>query len=80
MNILLLTNVVFILWQNVLLEWERCNILDGSKDVPIYPSKLIRKLLIVCRTLRKNNLRSWPGGSFKKTITLREFPAKGGEA
>jgi hypothetical protein len=31
------------LWQNVLLEWERCNILDGSRDVPTHPPKLIRK-------------------------------------
>jgi hypothetical protein len=43
MNILLLMNVVFQLWQNVLLEWERCTILDGFGDVLACPPKLIGK-------------------------------------
>jgi hypothetical protein len=44
MNILLLIDVMFQLCQNVLLEWERCNILDGFGDIPTHPPKPIGKL------------------------------------
>jgi hypothetical protein len=43
MNILLLTDAISQLWESVLLEWERCNILDGFGDVPTRSSKSIRK-------------------------------------
>jgi hypothetical protein len=48
MNILLLTNAIFQLWQSVFLEWERCNILDGFGDVPACPPKLIGKFAFNC--------------------------------
>jgi hypothetical protein len=48
MNILLLIDAVFQLWQNVILEWERCNILDGFEDVPTLPPKLIGKSIFGC--------------------------------
>jgi hypothetical protein len=41
MNILLLIDAMFQLWQNVLIEWERCNILDGFGDVLACPPTLI---------------------------------------
>jgi hypothetical protein len=43
MNIFLLTDEIFQLWQNVFLEWYRCNILNGSQDVPTRLPKPIGK-------------------------------------
>jgi hypothetical protein len=43
MKILMLMDVVFQLWQNVLLEWERCTILDGFGNVLACPTKLINE-------------------------------------
>jgi hypothetical protein len=48
MNIVLLTNAVFELWQSVLLEWERCNILDRSGDIPTCLPKAIGKSSFDC--------------------------------
>jgi hypothetical protein len=47
MSILLLLDIVFQLWENVSLKWERCNILDGSGDVPTHPPKPIGKSTLV---------------------------------
>jgi hypothetical protein len=41
-------NSIFQLWQSVLLEWERCNILNGSGDVPTLLPKLIGKFDFNC--------------------------------
>jgi hypothetical protein len=48
MNILLLIDVVFHLWQNVLVEWERCNIFDEFGNVLACPPKLINKSTLGC--------------------------------
>jgi hypothetical protein len=48
MNILLLTDAMFLLCQIVFLEWERCNILDGFGDVPTHPPKPISKFAFSC--------------------------------
>jgi hypothetical protein len=36
------------LWQNVLLEWERCNTIDGSGDIPTHLLKPIGKFVFGC--------------------------------
>jgi hypothetical protein len=67
------------LWQSVFLEWERCNILDGSGDVPTHPPKLIRKSSFGClANLKEKQLEKLANGLLSKTITLRERPTKGG--
>jgi len=43
MSILLLSNLVFHMWQMVLVKWENCNILDGSGNVSIRLPTLIGK-------------------------------------
>jgi len=47
-NILLFSYMVFHLWEIILVEWGRCNILDGSNDVPAKLPKPIRKLAFGC--------------------------------
>ncbi len=46
MNILML--IVFQWWQSVLLEWERCNILDEYGDVPTRLPKPTAKSTFGC--------------------------------
>jgi hypothetical protein len=79
MNILLLPNAVFKLWQSVLLEWERCNILNGFGDVPACLPKPIGKSTFDClANLKEAQLKKLARGFLVKTITLREHPTKGG--
>jgi hypothetical protein len=79
MNILLLTNVMFQLWQNVFLEWERCNILDGFGDVPTCLPKAIGKYSFGCsEDLKEIQLEKLVRGLLMKIITLKEHPTKGG--
>jgi hypothetical protein len=71
-------NVVFQLWQNVLLEWERCNIFDGFGDVLVCPPKLISKSAFNClANLKETQLEKLAKGLLVKMITLRERLAKG---
>jgi hypothetical protein len=79
MNILLLMNAVFQLWQNVLLEWEKCNILDGFGDVPTRMPKPIGKFAFNClANLKEIQLDKLVKRFIAKNITLRECPTKGG--
>jgi hypothetical protein len=79
MNILMLIDVVFQLCQNVLLEWERCNILDGFRDVPTRLPKSIRKFAFGCLiNLKETQLEKLARGLLTKTIIFRECPAKVG--
>jgi hypothetical protein len=79
MNILLLIEAVFQLWQSVLLEWEKCNILNGSEDIPTCPPKLIRKSTFnYLSNLKETQLENLVKGFFVKTITFREHLTKGG--
>jgi hypothetical protein len=72
MNILLLTDVVFQLWQNVLLEWERSNILDGSGDVPTRLPKPIGKSIFGCLVnLKEKQLEKLAKGLFLKKTHLK---------
>jgi hypothetical protein len=67
------------LWQSVLLEWERCNILDGFGDVPAHPPKSIEKFVFGCLVnLKEKQLKKLARGLFSKTITLIEHLRKGG--
>ncbi len=45
MSILLTSNLVFTLQETIILEWERCNILDNSGEVPTHPPKPIGKFM-----------------------------------
>jgi hypothetical protein len=79
MNILLLIDVVFQLWQNVLLECERCNILNGSQDVTNRSPKLICKFAFgYLENLKEIQLEKLVKGFLVKTIILWEHPTKGG--
>jgi hypothetical protein len=61
------------LWQSVLLEWERCNILDGSGDVPARPPKLIGKSTFgFLANLKEKQLKKLARGLFSKTRPLNE--------
>jgi hypothetical protein len=52
------------LWQNVL-EWERCNILDGFGNVPAHLSKLIGKFAFGCLVnLKDKQLKKLAKGLF----------------
>jgi hypothetical protein len=67
------------LWESVLVEWERFNILDWSGDVFTCPLKLIKKLAFGClANLKEKQLEKLARGLFDHTIMLRECPAKGG--
>jgi hypothetical protein len=48
MNILLFSDTIFHLWENILVQLKRCNILDGTGDVPIESPKPIGKLAFGC--------------------------------
>jgi hypothetical protein len=59
--------IVFQWWQSVLLEWERCNILDEFGDVPTHLPKPIAKSTFGCLVNSKEkNSKSWPRGCFQK--------------
>jgi hypothetical protein len=78
MNILLLPNVVFQLWQNVLLEWEGCNILDGFGHVLTCPPKSIRKSTFSCLTsLKVKQFKKLARGLLSKAIKFRKCLVKG---
>jgi hypothetical protein len=68
----------FFLWQNVLLKWERCNILDGFEDVLAHLPKPIRKSIFDClANLKEKQLQKLVKGFLSKTITSIEHPIKG---
>lgn len=50
MSIFLTFNLVFTLWEIIFLEWERCNMLDESGEIPTLPPKSIRKFVFGCLT------------------------------
>jgi hypothetical protein len=55
------------LWQNVLLEWERCNIFDGFGDVPTCPTKSINKSTFSClANVKEIQLKKLARGLFVK--------------
>jgi len=67
------------LWENVFVEWERCNILDKSGDVLVCPSKPIGKSACGCFVnLKEKQLEKLARGLFDHTITLQEHLIKGG--
>jgi hypothetical protein len=67
------------LWQNVFLEWERCNILDGFGDVPTCLPKAIDRSSFSCsENLKEIQFEKLVKGFLVKTITLKEPPTKGG--
>jgi hypothetical protein len=71
MSILLSSNIVFQLWESVLLRWERCNILDGSGDIPARPPKPIGKLAFGClANLKEKQFEKLARGLLDHTITL----------
>ncbi len=62
-NILLSFDSIFHLWNIVLVEWERFNILDGSSDVLAKLQKLIGKLAFGCfANLKENQLKKLTRG------------------
>jgi hypothetical protein len=48
MSILFLSNLVFHMWEMVLVEWENCNILDSNGEVLTFPPTPIGKLMVAC--------------------------------
>jgi hypothetical protein len=79
MNILLSSDIVFHLWEIVLVEWERCNILDGSGDVPAKLPKLIGKLTLCClANLKENQLEKLARRFISPTVIVRERRKVGG--
>ncbi len=66
------------MWQNVLLEWERCNIFDGFRDVLARPPKSIKKFAFnFLANLKEKQLNKLARGLLSKAITLRKHLAKG---
>jgi hypothetical protein len=67
------------LWHSIFLEWDRCNILDGSGDVPTYLPKLIYKSTFGClANIKEIQLEKLARGLLAKMITLEKHPTKGG--
>jgi hypothetical protein len=67
MNILLLIDAIFQLWQSVLLEWERCKILDGFGNVLTCLPKSIGKFDFNClANLKEKQFEKLAKGSFQK--------------
>jgi hypothetical protein len=59
------------LWENVFIEWERCNILDKSGGVFACPSKPIGKSTFGCLTnLKEKQLEKFARGLFDHIINL----------
>jgi hypothetical protein len=78
MNILLLIDAIFQLWQNIFLEWERCNILDGSGNMLACLSKLIGKHVFDCLVnLMEKQLKKLARGLLSRIITIKERLIKG---
>jgi hypothetical protein len=64
------------MWQNVLLEWERCNIFDGY--VLTHLPKPIRKCVFGFLANRKEKqLEKLARGLLSKAITFKDHPTKG---
>jgi len=79
MNILLLTDAIFKLWQSVLLEWEKCNILNRFGNILTCLQKPIGKSTFdYLANLKEAQFKKLVKGLLVKTITLREHPTKGG--
>jgi hypothetical protein len=71
--------MIFHLWETILVEWERCNILDGSSDVPTKSPKSIRKSAFGCfANLKENQLEKLARGLISWTVTICEKPKGGG--
>ncbi len=71
MNILLTSNLDFTLWETILLEWERCNILDSSGEILACPPKPIEKFTFGCLTnLKEKDFKKLARGLISKRITL----------
>jgi hypothetical protein len=65
------------LWQSILLEWERCNILDGSGDVPACLPKLICKSTFGCLANIKEIQPEKLAWGFLAKTNMKEHPTKG---
>jgi hypothetical protein len=79
MNLLLLIYAIFQLWQSVLLEWERCNILDGFGNVAACVPKLIGKYVFAYLVnLMEKQLEKLAKGFLSKIIKLKKHLMKGG--
>ncbi len=78
MSILLLSDIVFQLWESVFVKWERCNILDESGNVFNRPLKLPIKLAFGClANLKGKKFKKLVKGLLDHIITLQECLAKG---
>jgi hypothetical protein len=67
------------LWQNVFLEWERCNILYEFGNVLACLSKLIGKHAFGCLVnLMEKQLGKLARGLLSKVITIKDRLVKGG--
>ncbi len=54
MSILLLLDLIFHMWEMVLVEWENCNISNKTRDVPTHLPIPIEKSMFGCfSNLRK---------------------------
>ncbi len=61
------------------MEWERCNILDGSGDVPTKLPKPIGKSTFVCfGNLKENQPEKLARWLISRTVVVRERPKDGG--
>ncbi len=81
MNILLLIDVVFQQCQNVLLEWERCNILDEFQEVPSTFAKTNWKFCFqLFGELQGKATREASQGAAFKNNNIRRMSNKGREA
>ncbi len=79
MSILLSSDIIFHLSETILMEWERCNILDGSSDVPTKLPKPIGKSTFGClANLKENQPKKLARGLISWTLFIRERPTCGG--
>jgi hypothetical protein len=73
MNILLLLDLIFHLWEMVFVEWENCNILDKTRDVSTRFSASIEKSTFgYLANLKKKQLEKLARGLLEKTIIIHD--------
>jgi hypothetical protein len=78
MSILFLSDPIFHLWEMILVEWEDCNILDKTRDVPTcLPMPIEKSTFGYLSNLKEKQLEKLVRGLFMKTITIRDRPMKG---
>jgi hypothetical protein len=79
MNIFLLLDPIFHMWEIGFAEWDNCNILDKTRDVLTCLLAPLEKSAFGCLSnLKEKQLEKLAQGFIAKTITIHDRLTKGG--